>query len=138
TEAFAYPNSAPRGELFTKLYVQTILGEGHAVQEDDDARIINEGLADFFAGQVLGGTDYFGPPNSSISAALNGVCTGAGSTCVDANADSDVSGSQPARALIAGVATTLHDIFDGHYSNSAAGRVKARVTPTNGDSHLAL
>jgi hypothetical protein len=69
-----------------------------------------EALADFFAGQVVGGTNYFKP--GTITSGLMSYCDVNGvnrDDCLDHNySDQSSFTSQVAR-----VATTLHDAFDG-------------------------
>lgn len=79
-----------------------------------------EAFADFFAGQVAGGTNYFSPGHlpsvSSMSYCdVNDSVDPEHDDCLDHNYSSEAT----FRDQIARVATTLHDAFDGDRYNSS-------------------
>jgi hypothetical protein len=83
---------------------------------DDEASYINEGFADFFTGQVMGGTNYFPTSGSTKSESVN-YCD-AGAECLERNYrstdQSDLGTNGPAfRAQVRRVASLLQDAFDG-------------------------
>jgi hypothetical protein len=90
---------------------------------DDEASYINEAFADFFTGQVLGGTNYFSTTGSTKSESVN-YCN-AGSSCLDENYTSP-SGAD-FRTHVRRVASLFQDAFDG----------QAGAATTNDASHWA-
>jgi hypothetical protein len=77
-----------------------------------------EAFADFFAGQVVGGTNYFQPGTLSGGAMSYCDVNGGGAQhddCLDHN----YSSATDFRGQVARVATTLHDAFDGVRFNSS-------------------
>jgi len=99
------------------------IGAGDSLQVP--ARYVNEAMADFFTGQVVGGHDYGYLPNAHGGR----YCTKGNTPCWDANLTG--SKSTPDDEVNVGrIATLLHDVFDGH------GLRKSLVTPTDGDSWM--
>ncbi len=87
---------------------------------NEDA-FVNEGFADFIAGQVVGGVNYFDPGTESMTPTVTDFqrsgemrfCNATRTTCLDRNFNTRAR--QPDfRAQVARVMTTLHDAFDGH------------------------
>ena len=110
--------------IFSLLQLQTIQ-EGSTIDLGDEARILNEAFADFFASEVVSGANYWAPTNSDpgIQGSNINFCNGT-LHCLDANDSS--SGSGPARDEMKKLGTILHDAFDGH--------PKGQLAPTNGDA----
>jgi len=57
--------------------------DGDKPSPSSQGAYINEGFADFFAGQVVGGTNYFVPNNSDFGLGPVFYCNGARSTCTN-------------------------------------------------------
>jgi hypothetical protein len=102
-------------DAFMIAWTQVILqsaGQG----ADDEASYINEGFADFIAGQVVGGTNYFPTSSSAKSEAVN-YCD-ASSDCLERNYLAtdlgDLGTDNPEfRAQVRRAASLLQDAFDG-------------------------
>jgi hypothetical protein len=107
--------------------------EGSEVDLRDESAILNEAFADFIAGQVVSGVNYFTPPNFAPSQNMS-YCRG-GLPCLEANGTglerdgSGIHGDFPSRYEIAQAATLFHDAFDGH-------SWRGTNNPTNGDAWL--
>ncbi len=100
---------------------------------DEDVRIINEGFADFFAGQVASATDYFSPSGSDKSDAIkkdddgNSLPNRMWPSWIVDEEDAGLAlmvrapgldrnywnKNQTAELSIGRVSTLLHDLFDG-------------------------
>jgi hypothetical protein len=72
-----------------------------------------EAFADFFAGQVVGGTNYFKP--GTITSGSMSYCDVHAPNPADC-LEHDYSGQSDFFAQVARVATTLHDAFDGQFT----------------------
>ena len=83
-----------------------------------------ESIADFFAGQVVGGTNYFAPGYSR--AQFISYCNATSNDCLEHN----FSSTSDFESQVARVTTTVHDAFDGQLIWTTGGNVN---TPTNGD-----
>jgi len=121
---------------------------------DDENAVLNEAFADFFAHQVVSGTNYFwacgatnttcstdpgwGPSDSTASQSI-GYCNGTLMSCSDGNA-TGIQGSggifayketidEPdyADLAVAQATTLFHDAFDGR-------QWRGQNVPTNGDA----
>lgn len=100
---------------------------GQAINDtvENDSNWINEGFADFMASQIVGGTNYFGPPHSVLSSFMH-YCDATSNDCMDNNAtpshfpDLDATGSGGYTKAIYGVASLLSDAFDGHVPTGAS------------------
>lgn len=78
---------------------------------------INEGFADFFAGQIAGGINY-GHNGWLAGSFVNGSgpmqwCLASSNSCLDRNFGSITASTEPATNAIARVVSILHDAFDG-------------------------
>ncbi|HKO94248.1 MAG TPA: furin-like repeat-containing protein, partial [Polyangiaceae bacterium] len=91
-------------------------------EPEDTSRVIHEAFADFIAGQVVGGADYFSMTGAVKNlGGMDAYCDGSGSNCWDENLSSRATGDDS----IGRLATLFHDAFDGHAWRTLA--------PTNGD-----
>jgi hypothetical protein len=121
------------------IIVDTILA-GSEIDPDDDVRILNEGFADFFAGQVVSGVNYFRFPPGISQLGMSYCASNPGAVpCLDRNANgTDGSGGLPrmedddgnlrhGHMAIARAATLFHDAFDGR-------NWRGQGVPTNGDA----
>ncbi len=97
----------------------------HDKEPTAEKGIIIEGWADFFAGQVAGGTNYF---NAGYTETYHvSYCPAdRDAGCLDKNFHDDTT----FEGQIARVTTTLHDAFDGHASLQGGADVDR---PHNGD-----
>jgi hypothetical protein len=123
--------TAPEYSFYTNLTIETMLTGVNGVDPGDHARIINEAFADFYAGQVVGGSNYFILPGIDSLSDFT-FCANTG-TCWDSNVASD---STPAKVVMERLATTTHDAFDGHCTTTPSpGETpcKRRLTPNDGD-----
>ncbi len=82
---------------------------------DAETAYINEAVADFMAGQLVGGVNYFSPAMSRWTPGMS-YCPATSSVCLDGNGN----GSSRFDWQIERVATLLHDAFDGWPSNPPA------------------
>lgn len=112
------PSDVNASEDFLSSAVLTFdtIENGDDLQLDDEARLINEAFADFYAGQVANGTNYF-----SVGGQEEGyVNIAVGPPAMDANISTDnVNAGSPAgqargRREIGRLATLLQDVYDGH------------------------
>jgi hypothetical protein len=105
----------------TQMTVEQI-SEGKSIDPGDETRILNEAFADFFAAQVVGGTNYYTdpsvPPGSVPSDHIN-YCIA--SPCLEKNRSQTGTGHQ----VIARDITVFMDAFDGE---------EGSVVPDAGDS----
>lgn len=76
-----------------------------------------EAFADFFAGQVAGGTNYFSP-GTLIGGSMSYCDVNGGAPQHDDCLDRNYSSTASFHDQVARVATTLHDAFDGSRFNS--------------------
>jgi hypothetical protein len=104
---------------FTTLTLETIAGGPGNPAADEEPRVVNEALADFFAGQIVGGADYIALGDSSGGQMT--FCDNSGNQCWDENLIAEGSGTE----RIGRIATLIHDGFDGHG--------KLLLAPGNGD-----
>ncbi len=97
---------------YTGAIVSRIRG-GSNPPSDAEAGYVNEAFADFFAGQVVGGTNYFDPnfESTTTSPPMN-FCRSVepGRPCLDSN----LQGTSTFHEQVARLATIFHDAFDGH------------------------
>jgi len=90
----------------TAMTVQQIFS-GTDIGPGDEARIINEAFADFFAAQVAGGTNYYAPPIGSYNSGRMNYCFA--KPCLEENRYETGTGLQ----VIARDITIFMDAFDG-------------------------
>lgn len=96
-----------------------VLFDGDELDPEDETRYLMEAFADFIAGQVTGGVNYFSPPGA-VESGVCDFCSGSG-VCLDSNLNEADTGADQ----IGRVVTTYHDAFDGG---------ERGTLPTNGDS----
>ncbi len=115
--------------VFDALQITT-LTEGKTIDPGDEARILNESSADFFAAQVVSGTNHWFATNSDKGKSMsfcNGIvpgaggagggsgmggASGAGSACLDANDNASGVNDTGARSEMKKIGTILQDAFD--------------------------
>lgn len=98
------------------------MGEGTFMDASDDAAIVMESWADYFASQLTGGTNYFTPENSTQSTnALVNYCEATSNACLDLNYVEDNDNTNTGFGKGAGfdsqirqTVSILIDAFDGH------------------------
>lgn len=107
---------------WSDVILETILPQalGRDRGLEHEASWLNEGFADFFASQVVGGTNYFGSPGSFSRGGFQ-YCPVAEDRCLEENRsfpDFTASFSENDGALhdaaVAAFATMLLDVVDGH------------------------
>ncbi len=114
--------SDPDFSFFTNLTIDSMTEEFDGeLDVENTARIINESFADFFAGQVVSGANYFTLPNTNQNTGKVDFCRLG--NCWDSNQASETS---TAKTRLEKIATTIHDAFDGHG--------KGVLAPTDGDA----
>jgi hypothetical protein len=86
-----------------QIFVGSDIGTG------DEARILNEAFADFFAAQVAGGTNYYAPPSGDGAQPDNLMSWCVGYPCLEKNRFETDTG----HAVIARDITLFMDAFDG-------------------------
>lgn len=107
---------------WSDVILETIVPQARGRERglEHEASWLNEGFADFFASQVVGGTNYFGAPGSISDGSFH-YCPVTGDTCLERNAPfpdfaasfDENDGTLHDEALAA-FATTLLDVVDGH------------------------
>jgi hypothetical protein len=98
---------------YTGAMLSLILNGESAMAE---GAYLNEAFADFFAGQVAGGTNYNRFPGSFPQMGPMYFCPASSAACLDANASSEAKYVNQ----IARITSTLHDAFDGWSQYSTA------------------
>lgn len=91
---------------YTGAMLSLILNGDSAMSE---GAYLNEAFADFFAGQVAGGTNYFSFPGFTAGLGPMYYCPAGSSGCLDANEKKEAQYVHQ----IARITSTLHDAFDG-------------------------
>ncbi|MCA9557446.1 MAG: hypothetical protein KC583_02670, partial [Myxococcales bacterium] len=90
--------------------VNTSLGTGQAPGVEN--LYVIEAIADYFASQVVGGVNYFDPPNSTFATSLE-YCE-PGALCMDENFGGPaLPAAGSFRNQLAAMSTLLFDVFDG-------------------------
>ena len=109
---------------FVQLTVATVqqIFSGMDIEPGDEARILNEAFADFFAAQVAGGTNYY-KPNGSVNSDLINYCFE--KPCLEEN--KVVSSTSTGFDVIARDITLFMDAFDG---------MRSPTWPGSGDSWM--
>jgi hypothetical protein len=118
-------NAFKYGAAYTEIMVDTTLGQVKEKEEGYDRTrdqhvYINEGFADFMAGQLVGGVNYFGLPESTGAGNIN-YCSSTADDCLDNNIGGPAGQSQ-GKAFdekTGRIATILHDAFDGQGRSQA-------------------
>lgn len=80
--------------------------------DSTESGYLNEAFADFFASQVVGGTNYFDPPQSEQGPGSLSYCKAelpVGAPCIDSN----IHEGQGFKQNIERTVSILHDAFDG-------------------------
>lgn len=144
------------GAAWSEIVVDTVIGQidGRPRERDEDV-YLNEGFADFFAGQVAGGVNYFETAENTGHPGLGSMwyCNTGSTRCLDDNLGAGAGAlipcdlADPARCPrpqplkqttppgevgnafrqeVGRAATILHDAFDGHPQDVA------RNEPGNG------
>jgi hypothetical protein len=135
------------------LIVQRVL-DGEYGDATDEAAYIMEGWADFFAGQLASGANYFDMENEIGDESSMTYCKGdSQGPCWDWNYVDDMdatsaggTGSIGFLHQVRRVATTLHDAFDGHpfgtdmpgqgdFWTQTGSNYLAEASSHNGDAH---
>src|SRR5690606_935453 len=105
----------------------------------DEARIVAEAWADFYAAQVVGGTNYFFSPGTRMNEARDmAFCDGdrfdASDPCTENNVALDDSTAWTKR--LETLTTLMVDVFDGTTIDPAGinAGVRWRFTPTVGSA----
>jgi hypothetical protein len=108
---------------YTDAILERISNGGNPTP-NNEAAYINEGFADFMAGQLVGGVGYFMPPNTRVSLGTN-YCSASSNDCLEVNcgppgAPNECRSSRPSETdfdrQVGRITTLLHDAFDGRPS----------------------
>lgn len=107
------------------LTLETVLAGQGTPDPNEEARLVNEALADFFAGQVANASDYYpfngGAPKPGVSSGTRGE-----TSVLAPGLDDNQFLATTGRQAIGRLATLLQDVYDGQ-ANGVLG-------PTNGDA----